>query len=70
MVSSIMECARTGDEVRFDISMEPLPEQFEGMRWRSYIRKISDSQVAVGLEVAKKGEELKSYGETILTKTK
>jgi hypothetical protein len=68
-VNNEVECARTGDEIRFDIIMEPLPRQFEGMRWRSYVRKISDSQVAMGLEVAEKGEgEFKNYGETILTK--
>jgi hypothetical protein len=69
-VNNEAEYARSKDEIRFDIAMEPLPKQFEGMRWRSFIRKISDDKVAMGLEVAKSGEEFKNYGEPILTKTK
>lgn len=68
-VNNEVECARTKDEIRFDIVMEPLPKQFEEMKWRSFIRKISDNKVAMGLEVAKKADEFKNYGETILTKT-
>jgi hypothetical protein len=67
-VNNEVECARSKDEIRFDITMEPLPNQFEEMRWRSFIRKISDDKAAMGLEVAKKGEDFKNYGETILTK--
>jgi hypothetical protein len=65
-----VERARSKNEIRFDITMDPLPKQLEGMRWRSFIRKISDDKVAMGLEVAGKGEGFKNYGETILTKTK
>ncbi len=68
-VNNEVECARSKDEIRFDITMEPLPKQFEGMRWRSFIRKISDDKVAMGLEVARDGKEFKSYGESILEKT-
>jgi len=69
-VNNEVECARSKDEIRFDVTMEPLPKQFEGMRWRSFIRKISNDKAAVGLEVAEKGEDFKNYGETVLTKTK
>ena len=69
-VNNELEYARTKDEITFDITMEPLPKQFEGTRWRSFMRKISDTQIAMGLEVAKGRGEFQSYGETILTKTK
>lgn len=67
-VNNEVECARDKGEIKFDITMEPLPKNFEGTRWRSFIRKISENKVAMGLEVAKEGEEFKRYGETILTK--
>jgi hypothetical protein len=69
-VNNEVEYARSDDEIRFDVKMEPLPKQFEEIRWRSYIRKISDKKVAMGLEMAEKGEEFKRYGESILEKTK
>lgn len=65
-VNNEVECARTKNEVKFDITMEPLPKQFEGTRWRSFIRKISDDRVAMGMEVAKDGKEFQNYGESIL----
>jgi hypothetical protein len=51
------------------VTMEPLLKSFEGTRWRSFIRKLSDTKMAMGLEVAKEGEEFKKYGESILSKT-
>lgn len=48
--------------------MEPSPKQFEGMRWRSYIRKISDSKIAMGLECAKGEGTFELFGETIAIK--
>ena len=68
-VNNEVECGRSKDEIRFAITMEPLPKQFEGMRWRSFIRKISDDKVAMGLEVARDGKEFESYGESILERT-
>lgn len=65
-----VEYARTKNEIKFDITYEPLPKQYEGTRWRSFIRKISDTKIATGLEVAKEGEDFKRYGESILEKTK
>ena len=67
-VNNEVECFRNEKEIRFDITMEPLPKNFEGTRWRSFIRKISENKIALGLEVAKQGEAFKSYGETTLTK--
>lgn len=56
------------NEVKFDVTMEPLPKRFEGTRWRSFIRKISDTQIAMGMEIAKEGTEFKNYGESTLVK--
>lgn len=68
-VNNEVEYFRSENEIRFDIIMEPMTKSFQGTRWRSFIRKISDEKVAVGLEAAKEGEEFKSYGESIMTKT-
>jgi len=66
-----VECERTKDMIKFDITTEPLSRQVgPGMQWRSTIRKISGTKIATGLEAAKPGEEFKSYGESILEKTK
>lgn len=54
--------------IRFDVTSEPLPRQFEGMRWRSYMTKVSSTQILIGLEQAKKGEDFQLYGETRLEK--
>jgi hypothetical protein len=40
------------------------PQWFEGMLWRSFIRRYSDSEIGHGLFSAKKGEEYKLYGES------
>jgi hypothetical protein len=69
-VNNEVEYLRNEKEIRFDITMEPLSKSFQGTRWRSFIRKISEDRVAVGLEVAKESKEFKSYGETIMVKTK
>jgi hypothetical protein len=69
-VNNEVECARTKNEIKFDMTMEPLPKQFEGTKWRSFIRKISDTKVAMGMEIAKDGKEFKNYGESTLEKQK
>ncbi|HKZ93914.1 MAG TPA: hypothetical protein VJ249_04950 [Candidatus Bathyarchaeia archaeon] len=69
-VNNEVEYLRNENEIRFDITMEPLSKSFQGTRWRSFIKKISADKVAVGLEMAKEGEEFKSYGETTMIKTK
>jgi hypothetical protein len=44
--------------------VEPCPKQFEGIRWRSYIEKVSDTKIAMGLEWAKGEGEFELFGET------
>jgi hypothetical protein len=68
-VNNEIEHHRSSSEIRFDITMEPLPKQFEGTRWRSFIKKLAENKIALGLETAEEGEEFKSYGETVYTKT-
>ena len=67
-VNNEIEYERSESEVRFEVISEPIPQAFDGMRWRSYIRKISDTEIRAGLESAKEGEDFTSYGETILHK--
>jgi hypothetical protein len=70
-VNNEVECAKTEDSVKFDITTEPLSKQVgPGMLWRSTLRKISDTKIATGLEMAKPGQEFKSYGESILEKAR
>lgn len=69
-VNNEVEYSRSRDRIKFDIVMEPLPKNFEGTRWRSFMKKISDNKITMGLEVAKGGEEFKKYGETTLVKEK
>ena len=40
------------------------PRWFEGMSWKSFIRRYGDNEVGFGLYAAKKGEEYKLYGES------
>ena len=60
------EYARTDDEIRFDVVVEPRPKEFEGMRWRSFLRRFADDEIATGLEVAKGDGPFESYGEVRL----
>jgi len=62
-----VEYARTDGEIRFEVVSEPSPKQFAGTRWRSYIRKISDDKIAMGMECAKDEGKFESFGETIAT---
>ena len=69
-VNNEVECERTNGTIKFDITTEPLSKQVgPDMLWRSTLRKISDTKIATGLEMAKPGEEFKSYGESFLEKT-
>lgn len=63
-----VEYQRTNTEIRFEVVTEPSPKQFKGLKWRSYIRKISENKIAMGLEASKGEGEFKLYGETIATK--
>lgn len=68
-VNNEVEYMRTENEIWFEVISEPVPQAFDGMRWRSYIRKVSDTEIHLGLESAKEGEDFESYGETVLTKS-
>ncbi len=49
----------------FDIvSIDGEPDFFKGLRWRSFIHKYSNSEIGSGLELAKKEEPFRLYGET------
>ncbi len=50
--------------------MERLPKRYGGTRFRSFIKKISDTRIVMGMEIAKERNEFKSYGESILEKTR
>ena len=67
-VNNEVEYERSENEIRFEVVLEPVPQSFDGMKWRSYIKKISESEIRLGLESAKDGEDFKSFGETILKK--
>jgi hypothetical protein len=43
-------------------------KQFEGIRWRSNIRRVSDREIATGLAEAKTGQPFSSYGEVMLAR--
>lgn len=61
-----VECAKTKNEIAFDTSMEPMSKKLEGTKWRSYIRKISDTKIGTGLQTSKDGKQFEPYGESIL----
>ena len=61
-----MEFERTDREIRFDVTVEPAVKQFEGILWRSNLRKISEREVATGLAEAKAGQPFAPYGEVVL----
>jgi len=63
------ESSRTDDEIRFDVRIEPQPKEFDGLQWRSFLRRLSDEEIATGLEVAKAGEDFRPYGEVRLRRT-
>jgi hypothetical protein len=67
-VNNEIEYSRSDEEIRFDVVSEPSPQAFDGIRWRSYIKKISDVEVLDGLESAKPDEDYKSYGEDSMKK--
>lgn len=69
-VNNEVEIERGEGFVRFQITMEPIPEFFKGMQWRSYIRKVSDDEVVEALESSKDGVEYTLFGETRMTRVK
>lgn len=65
-VNNEIEYYRDEKTKRFQIEVEPEPVMFKGTRWRSFIRIISDKEVHLGLEVAKRDDDFKSFGVTVL----
>ena len=67
-VNNEVEYESTSDEIKFDVIVEPDHPGFIGLKWRSYIRKISDRRIVMGLESAKMGEDFTCYGKTVYEK--
>ena len=64
-VNNELEFGRTDREIRFDVTVEPSVKQFEGLRWRSNLRRVSEREIATGLAEAKEGEPFAPYGEVV-----
>lgn len=69
-VNNEVEYERTKDSIRFEVVLEPSPQSFDGTKWRSYITKVSDTEIHDGLEVAKGEEDFTSYGNNVSKKVK
>ncbi|MHA2042772.1 MAG: hypothetical protein ACW975_13020 [Candidatus Thorarchaeota archaeon] len=67
-VNNEVEIERTDDLLRFDVVIEPTPQSFDGMKWRSYLQKVSDTETRDGLEAAKSGEDFALFGEVATKK--
>jgi hypothetical protein len=67
-VNNEIEYHSSESEILFDVVSEPTPQAFDGMKWRSSLRKISEHEISEGLSVAKEGEDYQNYGEAILKK--
>ncbi len=67
-VNNEVECSRTNEEIKFDIRMEPVARQYEGVRQRSYIKKFSERRIAAGLEFSKGREAFTKFGEAVFEK--
>jgi hypothetical protein len=69
-VNNEVEYESAENEIRFEVVLEPTPQSFDNMKWRSYIRKVSNDEVRDGLESAKEGEDFVSYGEDVMKREK
>lgn len=67
-VNNEVEFERNEDFIHFDVVSEPAPQAFDDMRWRLYLRKVSDTEILDGLEAAKRREDFVSYREVTLKK--
>lgn len=67
-VNNEVSYEQSSTTLRFDITFEPLPTQYKETRWRSFMTKVSPTQILERLEQAKKGEDFKLYGEVQLEK--
>jgi len=53
-----------GDRFVFDcIGIDAEPDYWKGVRIRSFLQKHSDTEISMGLEIAKKGEDFRLYGQ-------
>jgi hypothetical protein len=68
-VNNEVEYETSPDEIRFTVVSEPVPQAFDGLQIRSYLRKVSDTEIIMGLEAAKPGGDYESYGDSALHKT-
>ncbi|MFX1562708.1 MAG: hypothetical protein ACFFDP_05325 [Promethearchaeota archaeon] len=67
-VNNDVEYTRNPTEIRFETTTEPLPRQFQGIHWHSYIKKNSETEIVLGMETSKNGKDFKLYGETVFQK--
>ena len=67
-INNEIEYFHDDNSIHFEIKIEPLPTGFEGIDWRSYLKKISETEVVAGLELRKEGEQYKTYNEAQLLK--
>lgn len=52
--------------IRFETTIEPEPKYFRGTRWRSFVEKVSEDEVHLGLEMAKGDEAFETFGVTVM----
>lgn len=67
-VNNEIEYKRSDSELRFEMDIVPMPKSFEGTKWRSYIEKMSDTEIRMGLKSAKGEADFQTYGDTLYRK--
>jgi hypothetical protein len=66
-VNNEVESYSSDTEIHFDVVSEPTPQAFDGMKWKSSLRKISENEISEGLYFAKEVEVFyQDYGEVVL----
>jgi len=50
------------------VNMDSEPDYFKNVKFRTFIEKISEKRIVLGIEVAKQGEDYRLYGQQKLTK--
>jgi hypothetical protein len=59
------------DRFVFDcVSIDAEPDYWKGLKIRSFLQKHSDKEISMGLEVAKRGEDFRVYGQNRFHKIK
>jgi hypothetical protein len=59
-----MGVPREGEAGDLPQEIDGEPDSFKDVRWKSFIRKYSEDEIGEGLEVSKKGEPFRLYGES------